>query len=256
MGEVFRAVDTRLNRQVAIRSAPSVSGARSDREARAISKLNHPHICTLYDVGPNYLVMELLDGSTLADLIRKGPLPMKEVARYGQQVAEALAEAHTCGIVHRDLKPSNILVTRHGVKVLDFGIAKMTADNSLTLTEAHAVVGTPGYMAPEQALGQEADARTDLFSLGLMLYEMAVGRLPFPGASLGRMLTGISAPSVPLPSQVRAEIPASLDVLVAKLLEKDPAKRCQTAAEVARELSALADRLAAPAQRSALRSAL
>ncbi len=255
MGEVFRAVDNRLARQVAIKICSQRFGDRFEREARAISKLNHPHICTLFDVGPNYLVMELLDGSTLAEAIKNGPLPVEQVARCGQQIAEALAEAHSCGIVHRDLKPGNIMLTRHGIKVLDFGIAKMTTEADSTVTETHAVVGTPGYMAPEQVLGQPADARTDLFSLGLVLYEMAVGKLPFPGVSLGRMLTGSSAPAIPLPSHEREEIPASLDALITRLLEKEPNKRYQSSAEVAQELGALADRLAAPARRSILHPA-
>jgi dienelactone hydrolase len=255
MGEVFRAVDSRLARHVAIKVCSQRFGDRFEREARAISKLNHPHICTLYDVGPNYLVMELLDGCTLAEAIKSSPLQVEQVARYGQQIAEALAEAHSCGIVHRDLKPGNIMVTRHGIKVLDFGIAKLTTEAGSTVTETHAVVGTPGYMAPEQVLGQPADARADLFSLGLVLYELAAGKLPFPGVSLGRMLTGASSPAIPLPSQVRAEIPASLDGLITRLLEKDPNKRYQSSAEVAQELGALADRLAAPARRSILHPA-
>jgi eukaryotic-like serine/threonine-protein kinase len=240
MGEVFQAVDSRLARQVAIKICSQRFGDRFEREARAISKLNHPHICTLYDVGPNYLVMELLEGSTLAAAIKTGPLPVEQVARLGQQIAEALAEAHSCGIVHRDLKPGNIMLTRHGVKVLDFGIAKMTTETSSTVTETQAVVGTPGYMAPEQVLGHPADARTDLFSLGLVLYEMAAGKLPFPGVSLGRILTGESAPPIPIPSRVRSEVPASLDALITRLLEKEPNRRYQSAAEVAVELEALA----------------
>jgi len=251
MGTVYRATDTRLGRVVAIKIALEHYSERFEREARAISALNHPHICTLHDVGPNYLVMELVEGSTLAEEIGKGPLNPEQVARYGAQIASALAEAHAHGIVHRDLKPPNIMVTRHGLKVLDFGIARKTSE--APLTESKMVVGTPAYMAPEQVQGREADARADLFALGLVLYEMAVGRLPFPGVSLGLMLASGSAAAVSPPSRERAAIPAGLDGLVASLLQKDPARRPQSASDVAGELTALADRLAAPTPPAARR---
>jgi serine/threonine protein kinase len=253
MGTVYRAIDTRLGRVVAIKTASERYSERSQLEARVISTLNHPHVCTLYDVGPNYLVMEFIEGSTLAAELQKGPLAPERVARYGAQIAEALAEAHALGIVHRDLKPANLMVTRHGVKVLDFGLAKTTPEAKSQcepgITETGAVMGTPAYMAPEQAEGREPGSVTDLFSLGLVLYEMAVGKLPFPGASLGQMLASGSQPAVPPPSRAGAGVPASLDGLVAKLLQKDPAERPQSAAGVARELSTLADRLAAPPSR-------
>ena len=248
MGTVYRAVDTRLGRMVAIKIAAERYSERFQLEARAISTLNHPHVCTLYDVGPNYLVMEFIEGSTLAAEIKKGPLAPEMAARYGAQIAGALAEAHALGIVHRDLKPSNVMLTRHGVKVLDFGLAKVLAETGITETDA--IMGTPAYMAPEQVEGGEPGAAADLFSLGLVLYEMAVGRLPFPGASLGQMLSSGRATALPHPSRERVGVPASLDGLVARLLEKDPAKRPQSAAEVARELSVLADRLAAAPPRS------
>ncbi len=187
MGTVYRAIDTRLGRVVAIKIAAERYSERFQLEARAISTLNHPHVCTLYDVGPNYLVMEFIEGSTLAAEIKKGPLAPETAARYGAQIASALAEAHSLGIVHRDLKPSNIMLTRHGVKVLDFGLAKMLSATGIT--ETNAVMGTPAYMAPEQVDGREPGSAADLFSLGLVLYEMAVGKLPFPGASLGQMLS-------------------------------------------------------------------
>jgi len=244
MGTVYRAVDTRLGRVVAIKIASERYSERFQLEARAISTLNHPHVCTLYDVGPNYLVMELIEGSTLAAEIKRGPLDTEAVARYGAQIASALAEAHARGIVHRDLKPSNVMLTRHGVKVLDFGLAKMLSESGIT--ESRAIMGTPAYMAPEQVEGREPTSATDLFSLGLVLYEMAAGRLPFPGASLGQMLSTGSPTATPAPSRNRAGIPASLDRLVEKLLEKDPSKRCQSAFDVSQELSALAGRLAAP----------
>ena len=253
MGTVYRAVDTRLGRVVAVKTASERYSERSQLEARAISTLNHPHVCTLYDVGPNYLVMEFIQGSTLAEEIAKGPPAPETAARYGAQIASALAEAHALGIVHRDLKPSNVMVTRHGVKVLDFGLAKTTAEAQPHpdpgITETGSVMGTPAYMSPEQAEGHPPDGLGDLFSLGLLIYEMAAGRLPFPGASLGQMLGSSAQLAVPPPSSARAGIPPDLDSVVAKLLRKDPAKRPQSAAEVARELSALADRLASPPSR-------
>ncbi len=251
MGTVYRAIDTRLGRVVAIKIAAERYSERFQQEARAISTLNHPHVCTLYDVGPNYLVMEFIEGSTLAAEIKRGPLAPETAARYGAQIAGALAEAHALGIVHRDLKPSNVMLTRHGVKVLDFGLAKVLSETSITATDA--VMGTPAYMAPEQVEGREPGSAADLFSLGLVLYEMAVGKLPFPGASLGQMLSSGAHPAMPQPSRERVGVPAVLDGLVARLLEKDPARRPQSASEVARELSSLADRLAAPPPRSRLR---
>jgi serine/threonine protein kinase len=166
MGEVYRAVDTRLDRKVAIKISARQFSERFEREARAIAALNHPHICTLYDVGSNYLVMELVEGKPL-----KGPLPLDQALRYGAQIADALAAAHAKGIVHRDLKPGNIMLTKSGVKVLDFGLAKSLEDGTLTATNA--VMGTPAYMAPEQREGRECDARTDIYALGLVLREMA-----------------------------------------------------------------------------------
>ena len=247
MGTVYRAVDIRLDRAVAIKIASERYSERFQLEARAISTLNHPHICTLYDVGPNYLVMEFIDGSTLDAEIKSGALPVETLARYGAEIASALAEAHALGIVHRDLKPSNIMIMRHGVKVLDFGLAKIASDASEI--ESHRMMGTPGYMAPEQMNGREPDASADLFSLGLVLYEMTAGHLPFPGASLGQMLANGAHPPMPVPSRERSGVPPALDALVSKLLEKDPARRPHSAAEVARELSAIADRLAAPPSR-------
>ncbi len=241
MGAVYRAIDTRLGRVVAIKIAAERYSERFQHEAHAISTLNHPHVCTLYDVGPNYLVMEFIEGSTLAAEIKKGPLAPELAARYGAQIASALAEAHALGIVHRDLKPSNVMVTRHGIKVLDFGLAKMLSNTGIT--ETNAIMGTPAYMAPEQTDGRQPTSSADLFSLGLVLYEMSVGRLPFPGASLGQMLSSGSQTAVP------AGVPASLDGLIAKLLQKDPIRRPQSASEVASELSTLADRLAAAPSR-------
>ena len=238
MGQVFRAVDTRLNRPVAIKACEARFGERFDREVRAISALNHPHICTLYDIGPDYLVMELIDGETLAARLRKGPLPMEDVLRYGAQIADALTEAHRAGIVHRDLKPGNVMITRHGMKVLDFGLAKMTETPEPTLTQPFAVMGTPAYMAPEQAAGAEAGPPSDLFALGLLLYEMTTGQRPLPGASLGQAMLGGGVTAVTPPSKIRAETTPALDALVARLLAADPSQR-PGAAAVADELRAL-----------------
>src|SRR5579872_7152400 len=174
MGEVWRARDPRLNRDVAIKVSAERFGERFAREARAIAALNHPNVCQIYDVGPNYLVMELLEGETLALRLKKGALGTETALRYGAQIADALAAAHHKGIVHRDLKPANIMIGKAGVKVLDFGLAKSQTDDTVTLTNA--VMGTPAYMAPEQRAGMECDARTDIYALGLVLAEMATGK--------------------------------------------------------------------------------
>jgi eukaryotic-like serine/threonine-protein kinase len=210
MGEVFRAVDTRLGRPVAIKFAHERFSARFEREARAISSLNHPNICTLYDIGPNYLVMELLEGDTIADRLKNGPMPFGEALRYASQIAAALAEAHEHGIVDRDLKPGNVMLVKSGVKVLDFGLATWEGDDTLTCSRM--VIGTPAYMAPEQREGKPADARTDLYSFGCVFYEM---------------LTGARAASdrKPVPSK-------ALERIVSRCLEADPARRWQSAAEL------------------------
>jgi Tol biopolymer transport system component/predicted Ser/Thr protein kinase len=240
MGTVYRALDTRLRRVVAIKIAAERYSERFQLEARAISTLNHPNICTLYDVGPNYLVMEFIEGSTLAAELKKGPLAPEIAARYGAQTAGALAEAHSLGIVHRDLKPSNIMLTRHGVKVLDFGLAKVLTETGITQTDA--VMGTPAYMAPEQLDGKEADPRSDLFALGLVLYEMASGQLPFPGASLGSMLLSGGSVTFPPLSRIHPGASAGLDALIARLLEPDLRKRAQSSAQVRDQLQTLAVR--------------
>src|SRR5262249_9099688 len=172
MGEVFRAVDTRLGRAVAIKTTHERFSARFAREARAISSLNHPHICTLYDVGLNYLVMELVEGETIAARLKSGLLPVKTALKHASQIAAALVEAHGKGVIHRDLKPANIMIAKSGVKVLDFGLAKSEHDEPVTVGM---IMGTPGYMAPEQREGKPADARTDIYSFGCVLYEMVTG---------------------------------------------------------------------------------
>ena len=217
MGEVFRATDTRLGRAVAIKTSQEQFSARFDREARAISSLNHPHICTLHDVGPNYLVMELCEGETLALRLKRGKLSIQEALRCGVQIADALAAAHAKGITHRDLKPGNIMISKNGVKVLDFGLAKSPQD--LTLTGTRMVMGTPAYMAPEQREGKECDARTDIYALGLILYEMATGK---------RAEHGQTPPLDTLPPQ--------LAHLIERCLAQDPEDRWQSARDLQREL--------------------
>jgi serine/threonine protein kinase len=232
MGTVFEAEDTRLGRRVAIKILHEEYSDRFQREARAIAALNHPNICTVHDVGPDYLVMELVKGETLKQRISRGKLPLEEVLGFGRQIAEALAAAHARGIVHRDLKPANIMLGENGVKVLDFGLAK--AGDSESLTESRAVMGTPAYMAPEQAQGQPAGPAADLFALGLVLYEMTAGRLPLPGTSLGGALaSGSNAAVSPL------SVPGPFNKLIRQLL--DPANR-GSAAGAARRLEQLASR--------------
>jgi serine/threonine protein kinase len=216
MGQVYEARDTRLGRAVAIKILAAKFSDRFEREARAISALNHPHICTLYDVGPNYLVMELVEGETLAARRRKGPLPMDLVLRYGAQIAEALAAAHAQGITHRDLKPGNVIVTKAGIKVLDFGLAKTAAVDD-TLTASHVVMGTPAYMAPEQAEGKTCDSRTDIYALGLVLYEMATAKR----VAQERSMEGL---------------PAQFAHVVERCLEPEPENRWQSARDVKAEL--------------------
>src|SRR5580658_5139227 len=181
MGEVWKATDTRLGRIVAIKVLNGAHSDRFEQEARAIAALNHPHICTLHDVGPNYLVMEYIEGAALS-----GPMPVEEALRLALQMAAALEAAHSKGITHRDLKPANILVTKEGVKLLDFGLAKVSEANDASTTQtlgtrtmAGTILGTAAYMSPEQAEGKPADARSDVFSFGAVLYEMLSGRRAF-----------------------------------------------------------------------------
>ena len=260
MGEVYRARDTRLDRTVALKVLPTHLAENSDlrqrfeREARAVSSLNHPHICALFDVGHqdgiDYLVMEYLEGETLADRLGRGPLPTDQVLRYGIEIADALDKAHRQGIVHRDLKPGNVILTKSGAKLLDFGLAKLQAPPSAPaasvlsamatghrpLTEAGTVLGTFQYMAPEQLEGKEADARTDLFAFGTVLYEMATGRRAFTGKSQASLIAAILSADPPPLSSIQPLAPPALERLVKVCLAKDPDDRLQTAHDVMQEL--------------------
>jgi Tol biopolymer transport system component len=244
MGEVYRARDRRLDRSVAVKVLPAEFAshpewrARFEREARTISSLSHPHICALYDVGDDYIVMELLEGETLEQRLRTGTLTIEQVVRIGINVADALDKAHRHGIVHRDLKPGNVMLTRSGAKLLDFGLAKSTepivqhADGrtmTRALTAEGTIVGTFHYMPPEQIEGREADARSDIFAFGAMLYEMLTGRRAFAGDTGASLIAAILASEPPPISEQRPTTPPALDRLVRTCLAKDPDERWQTA---------------------------
>jgi Tol biopolymer transport system component/predicted Ser/Thr protein kinase len=245
MGEVWRGRDTRLDRSVAIKVISREFAERFEREAKSISALNHPHICTLYDVGENYLVMELLEGESLADKLAKGPLPLEQVLRYGVQIADALDKAHRAGIIHRDLKPGNIMITKSGAKLLDFGLAKSggqppSAVQDVTqhkpLTAEGTIVGTFQYMAPEQLEGEEADARTDIFAFGAVLYEMATGHRAFEGKTKTSLIAAIVGGEPKPMSQIEPLTPPSFENIVRKCLSKNSDDRWQCAADLRWEL--------------------
>jgi serine/threonine protein kinase len=257
MGEVYRARDTRLDRIVAVKILPAHLSAsaqareRFEREAKAISSLSHPHICPLYDVGhqdgTDFLVMEYLEGETLADRLKKGRLPLEQVLQYAIQIADALDAAHSRGVIHRDLKPGNIMLTKSGAKLLDFGLAKghaaeaaagMTSGTTKTtpLTGEGTILGTLQYMAPEQLEGGGIDARTDLFALGAVIYEMATGKRAFEGKSQASLIAAILERDPPPVSIVQSLCPPALDHVVQRCLAKSPDARWQTARDVAHEL--------------------
>src|SRR5262245_40191524 len=258
MGEVYRAKDTRLDRIVAVKILPSRFQNNSDlkqrfeREARAISSLTHPHICGLYDVGSQngteFLVMEFLEGETLAHRLSKGPLPTDQMLRYAIQIADALDKAHKQGIVHRDLKPGNIMLTKSGVKLLDFGLAKVIASSQAVpgvsqldtqqrdLTTEGTILGTIQYMSPEQLEGKDVDARTDIFAFGSVLYEMATGQKAFNGKSQASLMSSILKDEPQSISQVQPLAPAALDRVVKTCLAKDPDERWQNAHDLMKEL--------------------
>ena len=258
MGEVYRAHDTRLERTVAIKilraqfSSDPVRQQRFEREAKSISGLNHPHICVLHDIGHqdgmDYLVMECVEGETLAKRLEKGPLPLEQVAKFGSQIADALAKAHCNGVVHRDLKPGNIMLTTTGAKLLDFGLAKaaLPPANLATLTAAAAqtapmtqegtIVGTFQYMSPEQVEGKEVDGRSDIFSLGAVLYEMVTGHRAYEGKSQLSVASAIlEKEPVPI-SSIKPMTPPALDHTIKKSLAKLRDERWQSASDLASEL--------------------
>ncbi len=272
MGEVYRATDSRLGRDVAIKVLPQHLSAnpevraRFEREAKTISSLNHPNICTLHDVGregeTDFLVMELVEGETLADKLAKGPLATAEVLRIGSQVADALDRAHRAGVVHRDLKPGNVMLTKLGAKLMDFGLARASAGTgagpisgsgmtmgALTnlptratpLTAEGAIVGTFQYMSPEQLEGREADARSDIWALGCVLYEMVTGRRAFDGKSQASLIGAIMTSEPPTLSSLTPLSPAALERAVKQCLAKDADERWQTASDLRRELAWIAE---------------
>jgi serine/threonine-protein kinase len=271
MGEVYKARDTRLGRTVAIKILPHEVAAdperrrRFEREARAVSALNHPHICTLYDIGStsspqaagganvDYLVMEYLEGESLAHRLLKGPIPLTQALEYGIQIADALTKAHRQGIVHRDLKPGNVMITKSGAKLLDFGLAKLKLPQSVAASDATSalptqesvtatgtVPGTVPYLAPEQLEGKDADARSDLFAFGAVLYEMLTGRRAFEGASPAIVIAAILEHDPPPLSSLQHSVPPALEWLVKRCLAKDPDERWDSAHDIAAELQWIA----------------
>ena len=270
MGDVYRARDTRLDRTVAIKVLPSHLSsnldlrARFEREAKAISTLNHPNICTLHDIGHqdgiDYLVMELVEGETLALRLGRGPLAIEEVLREGGRIADALEKAHRGGIIHRDLKPGNVMLTKSGAKLMDFGLARAagapaaggsaapaatTPTQSPTLaqplTAQGSLLGTFQYMAPEQLEGREADARSDIWALGCVLYEMATGRRAFEGASQASLIAAIMEKAPRPVTEIAPMSPPAFDRLVRQCLAKDPEDRIQTAHDVRLQLESIAE---------------
>jgi eukaryotic-like serine/threonine-protein kinase len=259
MGEVYRARDTRLNRIVAIKVLPTHLADRSElrerfeREARTIASLNHPHICTLFDIGQqdgiDYLVMEYLEGETLAQRLLKGSLPLEQVLQYAIEISDALDKAHRKGVTHRDLKPGNIMLTKTGTKLLDFGLAKLKQEVAPAnvplselptvndpLTAQGTIVGTMQYMAPEQLEGKEVDARTDIFAFGAVVYEMATGKRAFEGKSQASLIAAILEREPPSMSSLQPMTPPALDRVVKKCLAKEPEDRWQSAKDLADEL--------------------
>src|SRR6202162_6383053 len=263
MGEVYRARDTRLERTVAVKVLPSHLSSsaevrqRFEREAKTISQLSHAHICALYDVAhegeTQYLVMEYLEGETVTARVARGPVPPEKLLRWGVEIGDALDKAHRQGIVHRDLKPGNVMLTKSGVKLMDFGLARamapVSSPSSLTalptqapdLTADGALLGTLQYMAPEQLEGTVADARTDIFAFGAVLYEVATGTKAFSGASQASLISAIMTSEPAAISSIQPTTPPGLDRVVRKCLAKDPEDRWQNAADLGSELQWIAE---------------
>jgi serine/threonine protein kinase len=247
MGDVYKARDTRLNRTVALKLSRARFSERFNREARAVAALTHPNICTLYDVGPTYLVLEFLDGKPL-----QGPLRVDVALQYAIQVADALNAAHRKGIVHRDIKPANILVTPSGVKIVDFGIARFTPAKTgdqpalQTLTVEHQIPGTLRYISPEQLEGKPADSRSDIYAFGLVFYEAIAGAAAFPATSSVSLMAAILKDDPPSLSSLQPSVPPALDRLIRKCIAKDPDARWQTAADLRDELQWIAQQATIP----------
>jgi predicted Ser/Thr protein kinase len=264
MGEVYRARDTRLDRIVAIKVLPAHLAdepklrERFEREARTIASLNHPHICVLHDIGRHdgidFLVMEYLEGETLAQRLLKGPLPLEQVLQYAIEIADALDKVHRKGVTHRDLKPGNIMLTKSGTKLLDFGLAKLkqeTAPANISLsklptaqdnlTAQGTILGTLQYMAPEQLEGKEVDARTDIFAFGAVVYEMVTGKKAFEGKSQASLIAAIMHVDPPGISVLQPMTPPQLNRVVKTCLTKEPDSRWQTASDLTRELKWIAE---------------
>src|SRR5262245_33829226 len=260
MGEIYKARDTRLDRTVAIKilsqklSSSADARLRFEREARTIAGLNHPHICTLHDVGrhegTDYIVMEFLEGQTLSERLKKSALPLGEALKIAVEIADALDKAHAQGVFHRDLKPANIMITKAGAKLLDFGLAKLRESDvprekaspsssptiSQDLTGEGKIVGTLLYMAPEQLEGQGADARADIFSFGVTLYEMLSGRKPFEGTSQAGLIAAILKTEPPSLSSLQPTTPPALDHLIRGCMIKNRVDRWQTVHDVVKQL--------------------
>src|SRR5579864_1778385 len=263
MGEVYKARDTRLDRLVAIKVLPSHLADRPElrerfeREAKTIASLNHPHICTLHDTGRqdgiDFLVMEYLEGETLAQRLLKSSLPIQQVLQYAIEIADALDKAHRKGITHRDLKPGNIMLTKSGTKLLDFGLAKLKQEAAPAIPDSQLptmksavtaegmILGTLQYMAPEQVEAKEVDARTDIFGFGAVVYEMATGRKAFEGKTSASVMAAILKDEPPAMSSLQPMTPPMLDRVVKKCLAKEPEDRWQTASDLCGELKWIAE---------------
>ena len=263
MGEVYKARDTRLDRTVAIKVLPTHLAGRAElrerfeREAKTIASLNHPHICTLYDTGHqddiDFLVMEYIEGETLAQRLVKGALPIQQVLQYAIEIADALDKAHRKGITHRDLKPGNVMITKSGTKLLDFGLAKLKQDVTPVTPESQlatmrgsitgegTILGTLQYMAPEQVEAKEVDARTDIFAFGVVVYEMATGKKAFEGKSQASLMAKILETDPPSMSSLTPMTPPALDHVVKRCMEKDPDERWQSAKDICEQLRWISD---------------